>query len=344
MPVKVLVVDDSALVRKVLSEDLAKDPEIQVVGVAHDPYIARDKIIELNPDVLTLDIEMPRMDGLTFLKKLMAYHPMPVIVISSLSPKGSEVALEAMRSGAFDVMGKPGAAYTIGDLTRELAEKIKLIGKSTIKRDRIVVPHTRPAGTQQAPTALMKTTDKIIAIGASTGGTQALEDVLVQYPSNAPGTVIVQHMPENFTKNFAERLNGLCAVNVREAVDGDRVVPGVVLIAPGNKHMQLKRSGAQYYVSVIDGPLVCRHRPSVDVLFRSVARTAGANAIGVMLTGMGDDGADALLEVRKAGAKTIGQNEATCVVYGMPRAAYERGAVEFVEPLDRICEKIWTLL
>jgi two-component system chemotaxis response regulator CheB len=334
MSVKVLIVDDSAVVRQTFEKELSKDGEIEVIGTASDPYIARDKIVQLKPDVITLDIEMPRMDGLTFLRKLMQHHPLPVIIVSSLSQEGSVVALDAVQSGAVDVMCKPGASYAVGDMAIELRQKIKAASRVNLskmqeatKSLKVSRPHTK---------ALLKTTSKIVAIGASTGGTQALEALLRQFPSNAPGTVIVQHMPAGFTRAFAERLKGLCAVEVKEAENGEILTIGKVLIAPGNRHMLLKRSGAQYYVEVKDGPLVGHHRPSVDVLFRSVAQNAGSNAVGCILTGMGSDGAAGLKLMRDAGAVTVGQDEASCIVYGMPKAAYEAGGVVHVAPLNEI--------
>lgn len=338
--IRVLVVDDSAVVRKVFTEELSRDPEVEVIGTAPDPYVARDKIVQLSPDVITLDVEMPRMDGLSFLRKLMKYHPMPVIVVSSLTPKGGEMAMEALEIGAAEVMCKPGEAYTVGEMSRDLIEKIKAVARMQIRerpqhatKD---VPPPRPA--------LLKTTLKIVAIGASTGGTEALKDVLIRYPVNAPATVVVQHMPEQFTRAFAERLNGLCAVEVKEGQSGDTLRPGLVLIAPGNKHMVLQRSGAVYSVLIKDGPRVHHQRPAVDVLFRSVARIAGKNAVGVILTGMGADGAEGLLEMKQAGARTVGQDEASCVVYGMPKEAYNIGAVDKQVPLGRVTDEILALV
>ena len=332
--VKVLIVDDSAVVRQTLERELSKDNEIEVVGTAPDPFIARDKIVALKPEILLLDIEMPKMDGITFLRKLMKYYPLPVIIVSSLTPKGGELACEAVEAGAVEVLCKPGASYSIGDLTDELIEKIKVCSK--------IKPHIPLKALEKPPPSklsLTRTTHKIIAIGASTGGTEALKEVLTALPPNSPGIVIVQHMPEHFTKSFAERLNTQCNIEVKEAENGDSVIPSRALIAPGNRHMMLRRSGAQYYVEVVEGPLVNRHRPSVDVLFKSVAKYAGKNAVGVILTGMGADGAKGLLEMKQAGAATVGQNEQSCVVYGMPKVAYELGGVDFVEPLNKIAEK-----
>jgi two-component system chemotaxis response regulator CheB len=337
--IRVLVVDDSAIVRKVLTQRLNECEGIEVVGTAPDPYIARDKIIELNPDVLTLDVEMPRMDGITFLRKLMQYHPMPVIVLSSLTPQGSGTALDALSAGAIEVICKPGGSYTVGDMCSSLAEKIKL---SAIAR---VSSGVRPASTA-VPTrqlSMTETTNKILAIGASTGGVQALSCVLSQLPVNCPGVLVVQHMPARFTTSFAERLDKECEVNVKEAQDGDHVIPGQVLIAPGGFHMRLCRSGAIYYVEVKDGPLVCRQKPSVDVLFESVAKYAGANAVGAILTGMGEDGASGLLSMRKAGARTIAQDEASCVVFGMPKEAIEMGAAEIITPLQNVAGQLMNM-
>ncbi len=328
--IKVLIVDDSAIVRKILSQELAVDPAIDVVGTAPDPYIARDKILQLNPDVLTLDVEMPRMDGITFLTKLMKARPMPVIILSSLTPEGSKSALAALEAGAVDVMSKPGSSYTVTDVCTTLIEKIKAVAHAR------VVYREPSTGKKTIATAMAETTDKIFAIGASTGGVQALTAVLTTMPPNAPGTLIVQHMPAQFTKSFAQRLNGLCQVEVKEAQDGEHVIPGKVLIAPGGYHMLLQRSGSNYYVVIKDGPMVCHQKPSVEVMFNSVAKYAGSNAVGAILTGMGEDGADGLLAMRKAGARTIGQDEASCVVYGMPKAAFERGGVERVVSLDRV--------
>ncbi len=331
--VRVLIVDDSATVRQMFTRELARDPEIEVVGTAPDPYVARDKIVQLKPDVITLDIEMPRMDGITFLRKLMVHYPLPVIIVSSLTPAGGELALEALQAGAVDVMCKPGAAYAIGDLSVELADKIKAAAQSNVRSRKSDQP------VFQAPVnrlALTRTTHKILAIGASTGGTEALARVLSALPANAPGILVVQHMPEHFTRAFADRLDTLCAIEVSEAKNGDTVSPGKALIAPGNYHMLLRRSGATYCVEVKSGPLVTRHRPSVDVLFKSVARYAGRNAVGVIMTGMGADGADGMKEMHDNGAATIAQDEASCVVFGMPKEAIARGGIDHVVSLDRI--------
>lgn len=337
MAIKVLIVDDSAVVRNILSSELGSDPDIEVVETAPDPYVAREHIAKFKPDVITLDIEMPRMDGITFLRKLMTHYPMPVIVVSSLTQKGSELALEALSEGAVDVMCKPGRAYSVGDMTMSLIEKIKAAAQVKLSDFDVIKKQLQGSKTKLS---LTRTTNKVVAIGASTGGTQALEYILTSLPANSPGVVIVQHMPERFTKSFAVRLNELCSLEVCEAVNGDRVVPGRALVAPGNRHMVLRRSGATYYVEVKEGPLVKRQRPSVEVLFNSVAKYAGANAIGVILTGMGSDGADGMLKMKQNGAITIAQNEKTCVVFGMPNEAIKLGAIDTVLPLPKIAEAI----
>ena len=337
--IKVLIIDDSALVRKVLAKELSKDPEIEVVGTAPDPYIGRDKIVFLGPDVVILDIEMPKMDGLTFLEKLMRYHPMPVIIVSSLAKEGCEVALRGLELGAVEVMAKPGAAYTVQDLSEQLIEKVKAAAE--IKRFERLLPKREPApiGTViRKP--FFKTTDKIVAIGASTGGTEAIKEVLTGLPVEIPPILVVQHMPEHFTRAFAERLNSLCKFEVKEAEDGDLASPDKVLIAPGNRHMVLKRSGAKYYVEIKNGPLVYHQRPSVEVLFTSIAQAAGPNAVGVILTGMGKDGAAGLLEMKNAGAFTIAQDEKSSVVYGMPKEAAVIGAAMKIAPLEKISQLI----
>lgn len=335
--IKVLIVDDSAIVRQVLSGELNKAKDIDVVGTAMDPYVARDKIVALKPDVITLDIEMPRMDGLTFLSKLMRHYPLPVIVVSSLTPEGSATALRALELGAVEVISKPGSAYSVAEVTKALAERIRAAACV-----RCVKPVTREPAKPQARhvEAMLATTHKILAIGASTGGTEAIKEVLTRLPRSTPGTLIVQHMPEHFTKSFAERLDQLCQMEVREAVSGDAVVPGVALLAPGNYHMVLKRSGARYYVDVKGGPRVHHQRPAVDVTFHSVARYAGNNAVGVVLTGMGADGAAGLKAMRDAGAHTLAQNEETCVVFGMPREAIRLEAACQVVPLPNMAAKV----
>lgn len=338
---RVLIIDDSAVVRQVLTRILSKAPDLEVVGTASDPYIARDKIMRLNPDVLTLDVEMPRMDGLTFLSKLMEGRPMPVVMVSSLTQAGAETTLTALELGAIDFVEKPNGAYGGGGLEQMegvLIEKVRSAASSRmIRPDQKMKP---PVITK----ALPKTTDSIVAIGSSTGGTEALRVVLSALPATSPGIVIVQHMPAYFTTSLAKRLDGLCAVSVKEAANGDSVIPGQALIAPGNYHMVLRRSGARYFIEIKDGPMVRNCRPSVDVLFRSVAKYAGQNALGVILTGMGADGAQGMGEMKEAGAMTMAQSEETCVVFGMPKEAIKSGAVDFVVPLDKIPGKIVDLV
>ncbi len=337
--IKVLIVDDSAVVRKVFSGALSREEDIDVVGTAPDPFVARDKIVQLKPDVITLDIEMPRMDGLTFLKKLMQYYPMPVIVVSSLTPKGSKTALEALENGAVEVLAKAEGSYSVGDMSAQLVEKIRMAARAKVNGSARASAVAHPAATA-ASLALSETTQKIIAVGASTGGTEAIKEVLMRMPPNIPGMVIVQHMPAQFTTSFAERLDHLCPLRVREAKDGDSVLNGQALIAPGNFHMILKRSGSRYFVNIKEGPMVHHQRPAVDVLFNSVAKYAGSNAVGVILTGMGADGAQGMREMKQAGAKTIAQDEGSCVVFGMPKEAIKLGAVDRVVPLDRIPQEI----
>ena len=333
--IKVLIVDDSAVVRKIFSEELSKYPDIEVIGVAPDPYVARDKIVNLKPDVITLDIEMPRMDGLTFLRKLMKYYPMPTIIVSSLTPQGGKLTLEAMDIGAVDVVAKPNSAYSVGDMSAQLAEKIRAASRARlISRDETVRTESEPMR------ALAQTSNKVIAIGSSTGGTEALKAILTKMPPNSPGIVMVQHMPANFTTAFAARLNDLSQISVKEAQDNDSVTPGTALLAPGNYHMILRRSGARYYVEVKTGPMVHHQRPAVDILFKSTAKYAGANAIGVILTGMGSDGAEGLLEMKQAGASTIAQDEKSCVVFGMPKEAIKLGAADKVVSLEHIASEI----
>jgi two-component system chemotaxis response regulator CheB len=331
MPIRVLVVDDSAIVRKILTERLAAAPDIEVVGAAPDPYVAREKIVALKPDVLTLDIEMPRMDGLSFLRKLMKYHPLPVVVVSSLSQQGSRKALEAIEAGAVEVMGKPGGPYSVEDIETELTEKIRVAARARLQ----------PAPSERrAPAAAAKLDGRcrrqVVAVGASTGGTEALRKLLEPLPPETPPLVIVQHMPAGFTAAFAKRLNEVCRIEVREAVDGDRLAPGLALLAPGDYHMLLRRNGVGYCVSLKQGPKVFHQRPSVDVLFQSAAEAAGPSSVGIILTGMGKDGAAGLLKMRQAGAATLAQDEATCVVYGMPGEAVKMGAALKVLPIDRM--------
>jgi len=340
--IKVLVVDDSAVVRKIFRDELSKEPDIEVVGTAPDPYVARDKILKLHPDVLTLDIEMPRMDGYTFLKTLMRHHPLPVIIVSSLTPQGSKTALDSLEAGAVDVVSKPGGSYSVGDMSRQLADKIRAASLAKpVKREVTAKP---AAGASLSSRALAETTNKIVAIGASTGGTEALKEVLTGMPPNCPGIVVVQHMPANFTKAFAVRLDGLCKINVKEAENNDSVLPGTCLIAPGNYHMLLRRSGARYYVQVKQGPMVHHQRPAVDVLFNSTAQYAGANAVGVILTGMGSDGAGGMAKMKESGARTMAQDEATCVVFGMPKEAIKLGCVDRVSPINQISQHVLDML
>lgn len=340
MPTRVLIVDDSAFVRNSLKRELERDRDIEIAGTAPDPYVARDLIVQIKPDVLILDIEMPRMDGLTFLKKLMKYFPLPVIIFSSLTPKGGDLALEAMESGAVEVMCKPGASYKIGDVSLVMAEKIKAAARVKVTKR---ITSGLKSSKSKVKLSMSKTTNKIIAIGASTGGTEALNYFFTSLPPQTPGILVVQHMPAYFTKSFAERLNKNSAIEVKEAEDGDSVIPSRALIAPGNKHMVLRRSGARYYVNVIDGPLVCRQRPAADVLFKSVAKYAGANALGIIMTGMGADGAEGMVYMKNEGAVNIAQDEKSCVVFGMPKEAIKKGCVDHIEPLERIAHKALTL-
>ena len=348
--IKVLIVDDSASVRMALTEVYNSDPEIEVVGTASDPYFAVQKIKEVVPDVISLDIEMPRMDGITFLQKIMSQHPIPVVVLSTLTEKGGELALRALEYGAVEVITKPSVntKELIKEARIKLCDIIKAASKAKLSRktfrestSNVVKKHSAEVMIKK-PTgkAIFSTTDKVVAVGASTGGTEALRVFLESLPVDIPGIVIVQHMPEMFTKQFAERLDSLCAISVKEAKDGDSVLRGHALIAPGNYHMMLKRSGAKYYVSVKEGPLVNRHKPSVDVLFRSTARYAGKNAVGIIMTGMGGDGSIGLKEMRDAGAHTIAQDENSCVVFGMPKEAIKLGGAVEVLPLNKIGNKL----
>ncbi len=339
-PIRVLVVDDSAIVRKILVDALTGERDIEVVGTASDPYFARDKIVALRPDVLTLDIEMPRMDGLTFLKKLMQYHPMPVIIISSLAQSSCHAALEALRLGAVEAIAKPAGPYSVGDLRQTLANKVRAAAASfpgklaAVASSLSAATDARPLVAKPAPTALPSS--RLIAIGASTGGVSALQHVLTELPEDLPGIVITQHIPENFSRAFATRLDKLCRLTVKEAEDGDTVLRGHAYIAPGNRHLVVQKSSRGYVLSIKDGPQVCYQRPSVDVLFHSVAQAAGASAVGVLLTGMGADGASGLLAMRKTGAHTIAQDEASCVVFGMPKEAISRGAAVEVKSLTDV--------
>jgi len=351
--IKVLIVDDSALVRQTLSDILSADPEIEVMATAQDPIVAAEKLRHGVPDVITLDVEMPRMDGITFLQKLMSQHPIPVVMCSSLTEHGCETTLKALEYGAVDIIQKPkmGTRQFLEESAVRVCDAVKAAARAKLRRAPTVPRQVEPkrnadailAAARPGSLAMAETTEKIAVIGASTGGTEALRQFLEAFPLDAPGMVIVQHMPENFTAAFARRLDGLCRITVKEAADGDTVLRGQALIAPGNRHTLLKRSGARYYVEVRDGPLVSRHRPSVDVLFRSAARYAGKNAVGVIMTGMGDDGANGLLEMRQAGAATVAQDEASCVVFGMPHEAIKRGAADQVLPLDRIAGQVLKL-
>ncbi len=342
--IKVLVVDDSAVVRKVMSAILERDPEIRVIGTAHDPLFAIEKMRRDWPDVITLDVEMPRMDGITFLGKLMAERPTPVVICSSLTTENAETTLQALAAGAVSIITKPGLGVEqfLNDSSNDLITAVKSAARANmgaIRQSAQLRSQARPAST--APRlAMAQTTERIVAIGTSTGGTVALEVLLTQLPRVCPGMVIVQHMPEMFTAAFASRLDGLCEISVQEAKNGQRVLPGQALIAPGGKHMQLARSGAQYIVEIKDGPPVNRHRPSVDVLFRSVAKYAGRNAMGVIMTGMGDDGARGLREMHDAGSYTLAQDEASCVVYGMPKEAVKHGGVDRSLPLTALAGAI----
>jgi two-component system chemotaxis response regulator CheB len=340
--IRVLIVDDSAVVRKVLTDELSKYDDIEVVGSAVDPYVARDKIVKLRPDVLTLDVEMPRMNGLAFLAKLMKHYPLPVVIVSSLTPTNSEAAMRALALGAVEVVCKPGSQYSVPDVARELVHAIRTAAVARLPRHR---------GAQQAAVApssgsevCLETTHKVVAIGASTGGPGAIETVLRQFPAHGPGMVIVQHMPATFTASFAAHLNQVCQMEVREARDHDPVVPGVALIAPGGQHMLLQQSGACYLVRLKDGPSVHHQCPSVDVLFHSVARHAGRNAVGVLLTGMGVDGAKGLLAMRQSGAYTLAEDEQSCVVFGMPQEAMKLGAATHTVPLSQMAQAIHNAL
>lgn len=342
--IRVLIVDDSSVVRQTLSEILSSDPAIEVMGTASDPIRAVEKIKQEIPDVITLDVEMPHMDGLTFLNKIMSQHPIPVVICSSLTVGGSDTALKALEYGAVDIITKPklGTKQFFEESKINICDIVKAASCADIKKFVHRKMEVQPKLSADvimpkiASKAMLQTTEKVVVVGASTGGTEALKIFLEELPSDTPGIVIVQHMPENFTKAFAKRLDGLCKISVKEAEDGDTVIRGRALIAPGNYHMLLKRSGARYFVEIKEGPLVSRHRPSVDVLFRSAARYAGKNAVGVIMTGMGDDGAKGMLELKEAGAYTIAQDEKTCVVFGMPNEAIKLGGVSKVLPLNAI--------
>jgi len=338
---KVFVIDDSAIVRQVLCDIFSKDPAFDFLGAAPDPLFAMEKMKKLWPDVIVLDIEMPKMDGITFLRKIMNEKPTPVVICSTLTSEGSETAMIALSLGAVDIITKPkiGLKDFLEESSIELIDAVSKASQSNLSKLKLIKVET-PKGIK-SEISQISATEKVVAIGTSTGGTIALEAVLTKLPRNkTPGIVIVQHMPEKFTEAFAKRLNSICEIEVREGKQGDRVLPGLALIAPGNKHMQIKRSGAQYLVEVTDGPLVNRHKPSVDVLFRSVAKHAGKNAKAIIMTGMGDDGAAAMVELKNAGSKTIAQNEESCIVFGMPKEAIRRNCVDLILPLNDIYKEI----
>lgn len=347
--IQVMIVDDSAVVRQVLTGLLAAAPDITVTHAVADPLLAIERMKTQWPDVIVLDVEMPRMDGITFLRKIMQERPTPVVICSTLTEKGAQTTMEALAAGAVAIVTKPklGLKQFLQEASDDLVATVRSAARANVKRlvrgqPAAPVKHSAdvilPPATETR--AMAQTTERVVAIGTSTGGTQALEEVLTSLPRVTPGIVIVQHMPEKFTAAFAARLDGICRIAVHEASNNERVVPGLALIAPGGKHMLLRRNGAQYYVEVVDGPLVNRHRPSVDVLFRSVAKSAGANALGVIMTGMGDDGAAGLLEMRNAGARTVAQDEESCVVFGMPKEAIKRGAVQKTVQLQAIGNEI----
>ncbi|MFQ5769867.1 MAG: chemotaxis response regulator protein-glutamate methylesterase [bacterium] len=343
--IRVLVVDDSAMVREILTKGLSLDSEIEVVGHASDPYIARDKIIALKPDVLTLDVEMPRMDGVAFLRRLMPQYPLPVLMVSSLTHKGKEITLRALQAGAVDFVTKPSVniARGLNGMLMELRAKVKIASKANVNcwKQPSFKSHKK---LKSVSPVLSASTENVIAIGASTGGTEAIRKIVTQFHADTPGIVIVQHMPAGFTTMFANSLNEQCAMFVKEAEPGDRIMPGRVLIAPGDFHLTVRRSGASYRVDCKKGDKVCGHRPSVEVLFQSVANSVGTHAIGIMLTGMGNDGADGLVAMRCTGAKTLAQDEATSVVFGMPKVAYDRGGTDCLVPIHEIATKVMTML
>ena len=344
--IRVLIVDDSALVRNILSQGLAIDPGIEVVGTASDPYMARDKIVELQPDVLTLDVEMPRMDGVAFLRKLMPQYPLPVVMVSSLTQRGKQITMEALEAGAVDFVAKPtsNVAAGLNAMLMELRSKVKIASTANVAHWKGKRPAAPSSPSQATSAALAESTDKVIAIGASTGGTEAIRRVIEAFPASTPGTVIVQHMPGGFTRMFAERLNQLCAMQVKEAEQGDRVRNGLILIAPGGRQLEVVRSGGFYEIRLGGEEKVSGHCPSVDVMMHSVARQVGGNAVGAMLTGMGQDGAAGMLAMKQAGARCIAQDEASSVVFGMPRVAYEKGGASRLVPLDKIASSLLNLL
>ncbi len=345
-PIRVLIVDDSAAMRQLLTQIVTSDPDIEVIGTAPDPCLARAKIRELKPDVVTLDVEMPCMDSLAFLEKLMSAHPLPVVMVSSLTQTSCDITLKALELGAVDFFPRPtlDTLQNMANGAQHIIAKVKAASRAHVQPRAASASTTERGMAPLRATAAYGMTHKLIAIGASTGGTEAIRSVLTELPADTPGIVIVQHMPPGFTASFAKRLDGLCNIRVREAQDGDRVLPGHALIAPGSLHTAIARSGAEYVVRVFAAPPVNHHRPSVDVLFDSVAEHAGKNAVAAILTGMGDDGARGLRRIRDAGARTIAQDEATCVVYGMPREAIARGGAEFVLPLDRIASNLRSLV
>lgn len=346
--IRVLIVDDSAVVRQTMSDILSSDPQIEVMSTAADPFLAAERIRHEIPDVITLDVEMPRMDGLTFLQKIMSQHPIPVVMCSSLTEQGSETCLKALEYGAVDIIQKPrlGTKEFLEESRVRICDAVKAASHARLRRissfSRTVAPKLTADVIMEKPKshAMIQTTEKVVVVGASTGGTEALRVFLEALPADCPGIVIVQHMPEGFTRAFSQRLDGLCRISVKEAANNDTVVRGRALIAPGNHHTLLKRSGARYYVEIKDGPLVSRHRPSVDVLFRSAARYAGKNAVGVIMTGMGDDGARGMLEMKEAGAVNVAQDEASCIVFGMPNEAIKLGGVDHVRPLEAIAREV----
>ena len=344
--IRVLVVDDSALVRNILSQGLSIDPGIDVVGTASDPYIARDKIVELQPDVLTLDVEMPRMDGVAFLRKLMPQYPIPTIMVSSLTQRGKQITIDALEAGAIDFVSKPtsNVASGLNAMLMELRAKIKIASTANVSHWKGRRPLQAPQGARATSNALAESTDKVIAIGASTGGTEAIRQVVEEFPATTPGVVIVQHMPPGFTKMFSDRLNQLCKMQVKEAEDGDRIRSGLILVAPGGMQMKVVRSGGFYQVRCGGTDKVSGHCPSVDVMMHSVAQHVGANAIGAMLTGMGQDGAEGMLAMKSSGARCIAQDEATSVVFGMPKVAYEKGGAERLVPLGKVTPALLGLL
>ncbi len=343
--IRVLVVDDSAMVRSILSKGLELDSDIEVVGSAADPYFARDKILELRPDVLTLDVEMPKMDGVEFLRRLMPQYPVPIVMVSSLTERGKEITLQALQAGAVDFVTKPSTdiARGLNDMLNDLRSKVKIASRANVSSWKN--KQYKPAKILSSKhSALAESTDKVIAIGASTGGTEAIRQILTQLPSNVPGGVIVQHMPAGFTSIVAKSLNEQCRFGVKEAEPGDRVMRGRFLIAPGDFHMTVKRSGGIYEVECNKNEKVCGHRPSVEILFQSVAKYVGKNAIGVILTGMGNDGADGLVSMREAGARTVAQDEATSVVFGMPKVAFERGGTDKLVPIHKVASEVMSML